>query len=142
MANLEPILHVDVNQMDSHNLATVFLPVLVRSADIQQDALICTMPRKISNIDKGTKEAALRQRPETSSLGSIIKLCIDRFDDIFPGYNGTERQTAEIAGRPESSTMTPASSRSTSTASKSSMVRSTLVGSLKKECSLMLIQYA
>lgn len=65
--------------MDSHNLAVVFLPVLVRSADIRQDAIMCTMPRKV-NLDKQLKE----HKGQQTSLGMVIKLCIDRYDEVFP----------------------------------------------------------
>ena len=104
--------HKDINQMDSHNLATVFLPVLVRSADIQQDVLICTMPWKMKNLDKAS-ETLQRQKQDSASLGTIIKLCIERYDEIFGGGEN---------GRLESCAMTPESSRSTSTASHSSTV--------------------
>lgn len=98
--------------MDSHNLAVVFLPVLVRSADIRQDAFMCTMPRKV-NLDRQMKE----QKEQQSSLGMILKLCIDRYDEIFPprhDVNGQEKQ----AMTPQ----TPESSRSASASSKSSAV--------------------
>lgn len=105
--------------MDSHNLATVFLPVLVRSADIQQDALICTMPRKISSLDKAG-ESDQRQKQGSASLGIVLKLCIDRYDDIFKALEGGEAGEKGNSWGVDSTAVTPASSRSTSTASNSS----------------------
>lgn len=99
--------------MDSHNLAVVFLPVLVRSADIRQDALMCTMPRKV-NSDKRMQQEG--QQGE-SSLGYILKLCIDRYDEVFSLRRDAERR--EVV---QSADVTENSSRSASATSHSSTV--------------------
>lgn len=106
--------------MDSHNLAVVFLPVLVRSADIRQDALICTMPRKVkvSAIDDNKQKHEGNGISKTSSLGMILKLCIDRFDEVFPA---SHLGTAQPPGT-ASMGMTPKSSRTRSGSSRSSTV--------------------
>lgn len=106
---------LDFNQMDSHNLAVVFLPVLVRSADIRQDAMICTMPRR---IDPNQRNSTTKPE-ETGSLGAIIKLCIERYDEIFPlACHGKRESTNDSS----SYAITPVTSRSASATSASSTV--------------------
>jgi hypothetical protein len=100
----------DTNKMNSHNLAVVFLPVLVRSANIMEDVEICIMPsaRTRSAIQTG-------QKKEDTSLGMIIKLMIERFDDVFPSVTDSNEAISQ--------TMTPDSSHSFSSSSSAVSIR-------------------
>jgi len=91
--------------MNSHNLAVVFLPVLVRSANILEDVEICTMPSARTRSATQTG-----QKKNDTSLGMIIKLMIERFDDVF-------LSTVAGSNEPVSQTMTPDSSHSFSSTS-------------------------
>lgn len=70
-------------------------------------------------FDKAIKENVQSKNGQNgtsySSLGMIIKLCIERFDEIFPSDG---QQLGEV----ESHAMTPESSRSISSASATSTV--------------------
>jgi Rho GTPase-activating protein 1 len=78
--------------MDAHNLAVVICPNLVKSSDPMQDVLLCSIPNGpwISSTPSTITtpaQAAPISSPETSdggtTLGSIVKLCIQRYHEIF-----------------------------------------------------------
>ncbi|KAG2109211.1 hypothetical protein BD769DRAFT_1630485 [Suillus cothurnatus] len=77
----EVSLRSNVNRMDAHNLAVVICPNLVKSSDPMQDVLLCSIPNG-PWMSSGTNIF-----PETSdggtTLGSIVKLCIQRYHEIF-----------------------------------------------------------
>ncbi|KAG2123806.1 hypothetical protein DEU56DRAFT_828775 [Suillus clintonianus] len=90
----EVSLRSSVNRMDAHNLAIVVCPNLVKSADPMQDVLICSIPSGPSMSSSSSTTATPTPTPaaptpptETpdggTTLGSIIKLCIQRYYEIF-----------------------------------------------------------
>ncbi|KAG1882797.1 hypothetical protein F4604DRAFT_1879434 [Suillus subluteus] len=88
----EVSLRSNVNRMDAHNLAVVICPNLVKGSDPMQDVLLCSIPSgpsmssTPSTIATSTHTAPMSST-ETSeggtTLGSIIKLCIQRYYEIF-----------------------------------------------------------
>lgn len=88
----EVSLRSNVNRMDAHNLAVVICPNLVKSSDPMQDVLLCSIPNGpwmsgTSSTVTTPAQAAPISSPETSdggtTLGSIVKLCIQRYHEIF-----------------------------------------------------------
>lgn len=88
----EVSLRSSVNRMDAHNLAIVICPNLVKSSDPMQDVLLCSIPSGSSmsitpSMIAMPTHAALKSSTETSdggtTLGSIVKLCIQRYYEIF-----------------------------------------------------------
>lgn len=78
--------------MDAHNLAIVICPNLVKSSDPMQDVLLCSVPSGPSMSSTPSTTAAPADAVPTSStetsdggttLGSIVKLCIQRYYEIF-----------------------------------------------------------
>lgn len=59
--------------MDSYNLSVVFLPLLVRSADVREDAELCRMPAK-KHLQDGNRHAC---------FGQVLIDIIEHFDRIF-----------------------------------------------------------
>ncbi|KAG1735182.1 hypothetical protein EDB19DRAFT_2026261 [Suillus lakei] len=88
----EVSLRSSVNRMDAHNLAIVICPNLVKSSDPMQDVLLCSIPSGPSMSSTPSTTATPTPAAPTSStealdggttLGSIIKLCIQRYYEIF-----------------------------------------------------------
>jgi hypothetical protein len=80
--------------MDAHNLAIVIAPVLVRSVDVHTDAELCRVPKEgqekeasfpWSSKSKPSRSPAGSAANKTSTtLGSMLKLCIENCAAIFP----------------------------------------------------------
>lgn len=75
------------NKMDATNLATVWGPNLVRSSDPLKDMMMCAVagaPKMSTAMPRlsGTEKAAGGDTPPTT-LGTLLKLCIDRYYEIF-----------------------------------------------------------
>jgi len=87
----EVSLRSNVNRMDAHNLAIVLCPNLVKSSDPMQDVLVCAIPSgtSMSSTPPTTvTPTEAEPTPSTGSfggttLGSIVKLCIQRYYEIF-----------------------------------------------------------
>lgn len=88
----EVSLRSNINRMDAHNLAIVICPNLVKSSDPMQDVLLCSIPSGPSMSSTPSTiatpaDAAPTSSTETSdggtTLGSIVKLCIQRYYEIF-----------------------------------------------------------
>lgn len=88
----EVSLRSNVNRMDAHNLAVVICPNLVKSSDPMQDVILCSIPSGPSMSSTPSAIATPTQAAPTSStetsdggttLGSIVKLCIQRYYEIF-----------------------------------------------------------
>lgn len=88
----EVSLRSNVNRMDAHNLAVVICPNLVKSSDPMQDVILCSIPSGPSMSSTPSTTATPTQAAPTSStetsdggttLGSIVKLCIQRYYEIF-----------------------------------------------------------
>ncbi|KAG9091697.1 hypothetical protein FRC06_000450 [Ceratobasidium sp. 370] len=85
-----------VNRMDAHNLALCIAPNLVRSKDPVRDVKICTVPPSAGalqmspatwNTPGSASDApappAPPRRPGATTLGEIVKICIERYFEIF-----------------------------------------------------------
>lgn len=88
----EVSLRSNVNRMDAHNLAIVICPNLVKSSDPMQDVLLCSVPNGPSMSSTPSTTAMPADAAPTSTteisdggttLGSIVKLCIQRYYEIF-----------------------------------------------------------
>jgi Rho GTPase-activating protein 1 len=87
----EVSLRSSVNRMDAHNLAIVICPNLVKSSDPMQDVLVCSIPSGSSmssapsaNVTPTATEPTLSAGSfGGTTLGSIVKLCIQRYYEIF-----------------------------------------------------------
>ena len=65
--------------MDAHNLALVFTPNLVSSANPLRDLQMCSLPGGPSLLN-GQKTSS---KDATTTLGMVVKLCIQRYYEIF-----------------------------------------------------------
>lgn len=84
----EVSLRSHVNRMDAHNLAIVICPNLVKSSDPMQDVLVCSIPSMSTTPSTPATPMGTEPTPSTTSfggttLGSIVKLCIQRYYEIF-----------------------------------------------------------
>lgn len=80
----EVSLRSSSNRMDAHNLAVVLCPNLVSGPDPIRDVMMCVVPGGPALYDT----PAPAPRAPTSSegkttLGAIIKLCIQRYYEVF-----------------------------------------------------------
>ncbi|KAG8214398.1 Rho GTPase-activating protein [Butyriboletus roseoflavus] len=83
------------NRMDAHNLAIVVCPNLVKSANTMRDVMMCAVPGGPSltngppSLSSSTTSTTTLSRSSDSSsegsttLGAVIKLCIQRYYEIF-----------------------------------------------------------
>jgi hypothetical protein len=74
----EVSLRSDKNRMDSSNLATVMTPNLVCSEDPIEDVMMCRV-QKIDHTVEGNEETT----GATTTLGTIIAFCIERYYEVF-----------------------------------------------------------
>lgn len=78
------------NRMDAHNLAIVIAPNLVSSSNPIVDVAICTVPLKAGSPATPLLPPSVAHLSETlvasdskTTLGAIVKLCIERYYEIF-----------------------------------------------------------
>ncbi|KAL1710361.1 hypothetical protein EV121DRAFT_193081 [Schizophyllum commune] len=76
------------NRMDAHNLAIVLCPNLVSSKAPMRDVMMCSIPNGPSPFDMPSSSSPNPNTPSTPSegratLGMVIKLCIQRYYEIF-----------------------------------------------------------
>lgn len=76
--------------MDAHNLAIVLTPNLVSSGNPLKDVAICAVagaPEPLSPISRNAPahpaDEALKKIEGKTTLGTIIKLCIQRYYEVF-----------------------------------------------------------
>ncbi|THH07715.1 hypothetical protein EW145_g3198 [Phellinidium pouzarii] len=86
----EVSLRSDTNRMDAHNLAIVLTPNLVASGNPLKDVAICAVAGSPEPLSPGTRTAppptgaAERSRIDgKTTLGTIIRLCIHRYFEVF-----------------------------------------------------------
>jgi Rho GTPase-activating protein 1 len=78
----EVSLRSSTNLMDAHNLAIVLCPNLVSGSSPAKDIAICSLPGgPVLHPELSTSAESPPQRQTT--LGMIIKLCIQRYYEIF-----------------------------------------------------------
>jgi Rho GTPase-activating protein 1 len=76
----EVSLRSSTNFMDAHNLAIVLCPNLVSSASPARDIAMCAIP------NGPTMHASIPSAPQPegrTTLGSLVKLCIQRYYEVF-----------------------------------------------------------
>lgn len=87
-------LHSSSNRMDAHNLAIVICPNLVKSSNPMRDVMMCAVPggpsmtnNSPSLLNSVTSATTLSKSSDSSegstTLGAVIKLCIQRYYEIF-----------------------------------------------------------
>ncbi|EUC54507.1 Rho GTPase-activating-like protein [Rhizoctonia solani AG-3 Rhs1AP] len=82
-------LRSSVNKMDAHNLALCIAPNLVRSNDPIRDVKMCAVPGAASmtkgtwNTPGATPLPPAPRRAGSTTLGDIVRICIDRYFEIF-----------------------------------------------------------
>ncbi|KAF9451830.1 hypothetical protein P691DRAFT_723220 [Macrolepiota fuliginosa MF-IS2] len=83
-----------INKMDAHNLTIVLCPNLVKSSNPMRDVMMCVVPGGPAVLSSNAAPASSSaqailesgQAPEDrdkTTLGMIIKLCIQRYYEIF-----------------------------------------------------------
>ncbi|KAG7445547.1 RhoGAP-domain-containing protein [Guyanagaster necrorhizus] len=71
------------NLMDAHNLAVVLTPNLVSGTNPLKDVMMCTVPGGPAVLQSsGESNPAVLPESKTT-LGMVIKLCIERYYEIF-----------------------------------------------------------
>jgi Rho GTPase-activating protein 1 len=81
----EVSLRAASNRMDAHNLAVVLCPNLVSGPDPIQDVAMCVVPggpALYHSVSPSQSNATLLPEGKTT-LGAVIKLCIQRYYEIF-----------------------------------------------------------
>ncbi|KAL5501361.1 hypothetical protein ACEPAH_8621 [Sanghuangporus vaninii] len=83
-------LRSHVNRMDAHNLAIVFTPNLVASGNPVKDVAMCAVDGAPEPLSPGTRPTPahpgseeIAKNAEKMTLGTITKLCIERYYEIF-----------------------------------------------------------
>jgi Rho GTPase-activating protein 1 len=75
-------LRSSINLMDAHNLTIVMCPNLVRGSSPAKDIIICALPGG-PVLHPGLPATATPPPQGRTSLGMVIKLCIQRYYEIF-----------------------------------------------------------
>jgi len=87
-------LQSHINKMDAHNLTIVLCPNLVRSANPMRDVQMCAIQsgssisssnalRSTDSVEAIGSQKKLHEDRDKTTLGMIIKLCIERYWEIF-----------------------------------------------------------
>jgi Rho GTPase-activating protein 1 len=72
------------NRMDAHNLAVVLCPNLVSGPSPARDVIMCSVPGGPSLYESNAPRSNFAAPSEgKTTLGMIIKLCIERYFEIF-----------------------------------------------------------
>ncbi|KAI0248596.1 Rho GTPase activation protein [Lactifluus subvellereus] len=75
-------LHSSTNLMDAHNLTIVLCPNLVSGTSPAKDIVMCSLPGG-PVLHPGLSATATPPPQGRTSLGMVIKLCIQRYYEIF-----------------------------------------------------------
>ncbi|KAF9013087.1 hypothetical protein BDQ17DRAFT_1396266 [Cyathus striatus] len=83
-------LRAGVNKMDAHNLAVVITPNLVKGSNPARDVMMCAVPggpvlfapAPTQSLSSSITSSSSGSEGKTT-LGAIVKLCIDRYYEIF-----------------------------------------------------------
>ena len=68
--------------MDAYNLAIVFSPNLVKSANVLRDVQMCAIPGP-TLWAPDPSAASSPQKENKSTVGTVIKCCIERYFEVF-----------------------------------------------------------
>ena len=77
-----------INRMDGHNLAAVLCPNLIKGQNLARDIVLCSLTPEAAASSPYEAQASPRfpsSDGERGTLGMIVKLCIERYHDIFNG---------------------------------------------------------
>ncbi|EJU03378.1 Rho GTPase activation protein [Dacryopinax primogenitus] len=80
-------LHSGKNRMDATNLALCLSPNLVRSRNPGIDVQMCQMPGPSVHSPPGTPTPKSPAGTSSSTLGLVLKICIERYFEIFDEYD-------------------------------------------------------
>ncbi|KZO96526.1 RhoGAP-domain-containing protein [Calocera viscosa TUFC12733] len=80
-------LHSTRNKMDATNLAICFSPNLVRSRNPGIDVQMCQVPTPPAHSSPGTPTPRAPAGTVPSTLGMVLKICIERYFEIFDEYD-------------------------------------------------------
>jgi Rho GTPase-activating protein 1 len=78
----EVSLRSSTNLMDAHNLSIVLCPNLVSGSSPTKDVMMCTLPGG-PTLHPAQSPAPAPPAPGRTTLGMIVKLCIQRYYEIF-----------------------------------------------------------
>ncbi|PCH39832.1 RhoGAP-domain-containing protein [Wolfiporia cocos MD-104 SS10] len=108
----EVSLRSATNRMDAHNLAVVITPNLVSGSNPLRDVMMCAVPNGPSPLGSIGAQPLSPTAPSMgkTTLGQVIKLCIQRYFEIFD----------EVHDRSEAIPQRPFERRSSSPVSTSS----------------------
>ncbi|KDQ15148.1 hypothetical protein BOTBODRAFT_131760 [Botryobasidium botryosum FD-172 SS1] len=78
-------LRTATNKMDAHNLALCISPNLVSSGNVIEDVRFCSIPdgAVMSSLSQLPESRGSKRSPDETTLGAVVKICIQRFPDIF-----------------------------------------------------------
>ncbi|KAF8898072.1 Rho GTPase activation protein [Mucidula mucida] len=79
----EVSLRAASNRMDAHNLAVVLTPNLVKSNNPTKDVMMCGVPGAPALYPNASSPNRAALSENRTTLGSVIKLCIQRYYEIF-----------------------------------------------------------
>ncbi|KZT53923.1 RhoGAP-domain-containing protein [Calocera cornea HHB12733] len=80
-------LHSANNRMDATNLAICLSPNLVRSRNPGIDVQMCQIPTQPVQSPPGTPTPRAPTGSSPSTLGMVLKICIERYFEIFDEYD-------------------------------------------------------
>jgi len=78
----EVTLRSSTNLMDAHNLSIVLCPNLVSGSSPTKDVMICNLPGG-PTLHPAQPSAPAPPAPGRTTLGMVVKLCIQRYYEIF-----------------------------------------------------------
>ena len=78
----EVTLRSSTNLMDAHNLSIVLCPNLVSGSSPAKDVMICALPGG-PTLHPAQPSAPAPSAPGRTTLGMVVKLCIQRYYEIF-----------------------------------------------------------
>lgn len=77
-----------INRMDGHNLAAVLCPNLIKGQNLARDIVLCSLTPEAAATSPYEAQASTHfsaSEGGRGTLGMIVKLCIERYHDIFNG---------------------------------------------------------
>ncbi|PWN32785.1 Rho GTPase activation protein [Meira miltonrushii] len=88
--------HSSENRMDSSNLTVVLTPNLIHGQNILQDIALCS----VGKIDQAEEEdGGDSEKKNSGTLGGIVKVCIENYDEIFKQDEQEEGHNQEQKGK-------------------------------------------
>ncbi|KAF8328209.1 uncharacterized protein EI90DRAFT_3146228 [Cantharellus anzutake] len=120
-------LRSSTNRMDAFNLATTFSPNLLSGSNVIQDMQMCSIPGASAFSFPSSKPTLVSEGDaKSSTLGMVIRICIDHYFDIFEEHADRSvanamrpaiSESSELNDRFINSPLTPPTSRSSASPS-------------------------